>query len=357
VNVKTGQTGRKLGAPSLVASNASRTTNYQTGRVPGGGKAPFAEMVEAYMAWAVLWGARGQGVRDLRSPAMRLLRWLEGQGLTVADLDRRVARSYRASLVEATTETTSTLSLRTVSGYLQAARRVGSWLVDTGVIPSNPFVKLKTPRVPKTVLRQVPKEAQMGRLLEALESWESEGSDPRRQGRRYLAHVMAELQYATGLRICEVAALEMSDIDLEKRLVTVRDGKAGRSRYAWLTEYAAGVLEVYLTQMRPLVLTAKQGHNSHLVFGAAHGSLGRVQNRWLEKVGQEVGVGITSHSFRHALGYHLLRSGCPLRHIQEILGHANIKDTEVYTKVDVPEVQQVIDTCHPRGIMSLGHGT
>jgi site-specific recombinase XerD len=56
----------------------------------------------------------------------------------------------------------------------------------------------------------------------------------------------------------------------------------------------------------------------------------------------------TSHALRHALGYHLLRSGCPLRYIQAILGHKRIKDTETYTKVDASDVQRVFEACHPR---------
>ena len=64
---------------------------------------------------------------------------------------------------------------------------------------------------------------------------------------------------------------------------------------------------------------------------------------------------ITSHTFRHALGYHLLRAGCPLRQIQEMLGHEQIKDTEIYTKVDEREVQEVLDEYHPRGRERLGN--
>lgn len=319
--------------------------------------AAHACLLDDYLAWEEVRGCRIRGVQGESSRVRRFITWLEDGGLDIEDIDRRVARSYQNQIMESTNALGEVLRPRTVISYRQSASRFAVWLVETGKIPTNPFLKLRGPRQPKTVLRDVLKEADMQRFLDTLGHWESVGPDPRLQYRRYIAHIIAELQYASGLRIAEVADLEVDDIDLARRIITVREGKKGRSRMAYLSDYTAELLAIYLEEMRPLVLTAKHVHNPRLVFGCGYSALGHSQNDHLAHVGDATGLHITTHGFRHAVGYHLLRNGCPLRHIQEVLGHARIKDTEVYTKVDVPEVQEVVDEYHPRGIRSLHHAS
>jgi site-specific recombinase XerD len=85
------------------------------------------------------------------------------------------------------------------------------------------------------------------------------------------------------------------------------------------------------------------------LFFLDYDNLARATNAELARACREAGVhAITSHGFRHALGYHLLRAGCTLRYIQAILGHKHLADTEVYTKVDAEDVKRVFDECHPR---------
>jgi site-specific recombinase XerD len=109
------------------------------------------------------------------------------------------------------------------------------------------------------------------------------------------------------------------------------------------------VLELYCTDLRPLLCNGQHQANADRLFLSGFDRLGHVQNDALAAaVGRVGGQRLTTHGFRHALGYHLLRAGCNLRHIQAILGHASIKDTELYTKVDVETVRATLDTCHPR---------
>jgi site-specific recombinase XerD len=141
-----------------------------------------------------------------------------------------------------------------VRAYVLAASRFARYLAWREIIGGNPFGKLRLPRAPKLVLRNVPTEAEMEKILAFLADWESVGPDTRKESRRYIAHLVAELQYSSGLRIAEVATLELGDLDLEKRRVYVRDGKKGKNRVAFLTEYAASLLDIYITRMRPVVL-------------------------------------------------------------------------------------------------------
>ena len=315
------------------------------------------ELLASFLAYEEGRGARPRGVKELRSPVTRFLVWLEDGNLMPGELDRRIARSYVAYLRSCSTSEGEALSARTIRAYVQAASRLARYLVFQSTIQGNPFERLRLPRNPKTVIRNVPTESEMEKVLSLLADWEVVGSDTRKQGRQYIAHLVAELQYASGLRIAEVADLELDDLDLAHRRVYVREGKKGKGRVAFLTEYAANLLSVYITRMRPCVLTAKQAENPEKLFGCGYEALSHSQNAHLAHVSAALGIKLTTHSFRHALGYHLLRAGCPLRQIQEILGHDEIKDTEIYTKVDERAVQDVLDQYHPRGKEQLGHAS
>lgn len=315
------------------------------------------DLLEAFRVYERARGCRPRGISESAIRARRFLAWLEEDSAEVRDIGRKTAKAYLLYLTESTRPDGTLVHPRTVSSYLAAAARLCRYLQYAGRIDTNPFATLRPRRMPSQVIRGVLTEAEMKKLLDALGHWEAAGSDPRRQGRHYLAHLIAELQYASGLRIAEVAALTCDDLDLEHGIIHVHEGKKGRDRTAYLTSYAASLLSVYVSTMRPLVLTAKQAHNKDLLFGAGFDSLARSQNAHVAEVGGKLGLSITSHGFRHALGYHLLRSGCQLRHIQQILGHRSIKDTEIYTKVDAREVMAVVDACHPRGIESLGNAS
>jgi site-specific recombinase XerD len=202
--------------------------------------------------------------------------------------------------------------------------------------------------MPKKLPSGILHEAQMASLLTALHEWDIEGN-LKDSSRRYLLHVAAELQYASGLRIAEVAALTPSDIDVERALVYVHGGKQGSERVGFLTDYAADVLDLYLRVMRPLLANGQKRAHADRLFFTDYDRFSHLMNEELVQACARCGVPkITSHGFRHALGYHLLRGGCPLRYIQAILGHKNIANTEIYTKVDVADVKAVFDACHPR---------
>ena len=116
---------------------------------------------------------------------------------------------------------------------------------------------------------------------------------------------------------------------------------------AFLNDYAVGVLRLYLERMRDLVATSWQRRRGELLFGMHWERLGKRVNQVLARAGSDCGC----PRFRsHAFGYHLLRSGCSIRHIQQLLGHRRLRNTEVYTKVDQQGLQRVLDRYHPRSL-------
>jgi len=163
--------------------------------------------------------------------------------------------------------------------------------------------------------------------------------------RMYKSHVLSELLYSTALRINEAAGITLSDVDIERGEITVTDSKSKKKRKVFLNEYAKAVLKIYIEKMLSWVVF----QNTALLFGTGSERLGNVLNTVLHKVCSRNKTNIlTSHSFRHCVGYHLLKAGCDIRFIQSLLGHEKLKSTQVYTKVDKEDLKQVLDAFHPR---------
>jgi integrase/recombinase XerD len=196
-------------------------------------------------------------------------------------------------------------------------------------------------KLPKRIPRQVPDETD---LIEALNDlfrfWEEKNIPNRRS--RYRTHVAAELLYATGMRLGALGSLTPGDIDLEAKMVQIKDGKGGVARTAYLNDYAASVLREYLSDMRE-AMAYRQGNNT-LFCTKAGSSLGGIINKHLLNY-----LSMHTHDFRHAVGTHLLKAGCDLRMIQLILGHEDLKSTAIYTKVAKEDLRDQLDRHHPRG--------
>jgi site-specific recombinase XerD len=273
---------------------------------------------------------------------------MEDRGRRVSETTTQDAYAYQGSLLDATKEDGTGYESNTILAYVIAAHSFCAYLARTGVLLDNPFAHIHRVRQPKKLPSGLLRESQMASLLTAFHDWDIKGN-LKEASRRYLLHVAAELQYASGLRSAEVAALTSIDVDTERALVYVRDGKQGSQRIAFLTDYAAEVLGLYLRVMRPHLYNKQKEVQAGRLFFTDYDRFNHLMNEELARACSRSGVPkITSHGFRHALGYHLLRGGCPLRYIQAILGHKNIANTEVYTKVDVADVKAVFDACHPR---------
>ena len=258
------------------------------------------------------------------------------------------ARGYLSFIEETGRQDRQPYASRTIAVLIGGARALCEFLIAEGVLVSNPFAALKGPRTEKRLPRNLPDEAQMQTLLSHLSAFDRESASFRHVMNRYLVHVVAELQYATGLRIGEVADIEPDDLDTDAGLVEVRS-KGGGRRYACLSQRACRILSIYRERIRDLLFTERNWKQGHRLFGYKPQGLSELVNRILREDAIEAGVPVrTSHQFRHSVGYHLVRAGCPVRYIQEILGHKAIGTTEIYTKVDGSVVKRTIDHIHPR---------
>jgi site-specific recombinase XerD len=297
-------------------------------------------------------GHTEQGVLDLRTRVPRFFTFLTEKNVKINGVGIREAQDYQGWLIEAGRLKGGAYSPKTVNSFLIAASNFYEFVKRKNLVLSNPFKEIKKMRIDKKLPRNLLKEEQMQKFLEKLSRYD-EAQTLKAKITRYRVHVIAELLYATGLRVSEAAHLRIEDINFSRGTITVREGKGGKSRTAWINDYALDVLKLYVEQMQPVVFTEWHLRNVNL-FGVTWQRFGKFLNEALRSTAAELGFpAMTSHGFRHALGYHLLRAGCNIRYIQEILGHKLLRNTEIYTKVDKEDLKEVLDACHPRKFRSV----
>jgi integrase/recombinase XerD len=227
----------------------------------------------------------------------------------------------------------------TVARKVAAIKSFFHFLVAEGFIRDDPTATLDSPRVKKYLPRAISQE-DVEKLLEA----PGQSDEPRALRDR----AILELLYATGMRVSELVALNEGDVDLPSASVRVL-GKGDKERIIPIYDRAVQAVEAYVTKGRVrLVRDAEQ----RALFLNQRGMRLTRQGLWLIVKGYVKGAGIkvpvTPHTLRHSFATHMLRGGADLRNVQELLGHANIATTQVYTQVSNERLREVYDEAHPR---------
>ncbi len=227
------------------------------------------------------------------------------------------------------------ISARTINRQLSALRTFFRYLIQTAVITDNKAMHVLTLKTNRPLPRALDVD-QMAKLLELPASSMLQIRD--------LA--IMELLYSAGLRVSEIVSLNTADLDLQQQQVPVV-GKGKKSRLALIGQHAAKALEQWLsvrntiaTASEPALFTNKAGKRL---------SARAIQYR-LYQIGIQQGIDtrITPHRLRHSFASHLLEASNDLRSVQELLGHANLSTTQIYTKVNFQQLANIYDQCHPR---------
>lgn len=229
----------------------------------------------------------------------------------------------------------------TVARKVAAVKSFCGFLVDHGDLNTNPATQVDSPRAPKPVPKPM-STGEVDLLLQEPKKYETP------EAIRDAA--MLELMYATGMRVTELVSLNMDSLHLTSPPVWVRClGKGGKERTIPVHEQAVDALSRYLDDARPALLKAR-AHQA--LFVNRRGERLTRQGFWLILKGYAKSAGIdshvTPHTLRHSFATHLLRGGASVRDVQELLGHANVSTTQVYTQLADSHLREVYDTVHPR---------
>ena len=263
---------------------------------------------------AMAGGTRRAYASDLRDFG----RWY-GEG-DIERVDVRVLADWVAELGRG--RAGGRLAPATISRKLAAVRALLRFSLGAELVPDTPFRPRRSRRLP-----DAPKEREIDEVLAGLD-----GEGPLLSRNR----AIVELVYSAGLRSAEAVALDLGDVDFEQELVHVRQGKGAKDRVIPLGEEAAFLVARYLREARPQLA---RGANNAL-FISAHGR--RLDTSTLRRLVPH------PHRLRHAFATHLLEGGADLRTIQELLGHASLSTTQMYSHVDAKRLRKVYDHSHPR---------
>jgi integrase/recombinase XerD len=200
---------------------------------------------------------------------------------------------------------------------------------------------------PPTPGRRLPKSLTIDEVLALLEG--AGGESPSDGPLRLRNRALLELLYSTGSRISEAVGLDVDDIDTQARSVLLR-GKGGKQRLVPIGRPAVQTLDAYLVRGRPEL--ARRGRGTAAIFLNARGGRLSRQSAWqvLQDAAERAGItsGVSPHMLRHSFATHLLEGGADVRVVQELLGHASVTTTQIYTLVTVHALREVWAGAHPR---------
>jgi len=229
-----------------------------------------------------------------------------------------------------------------IARALVAVRSFHRFCVDEGLVQQDPSEDVGAPRVPQGLPKAL-SEDEVDALLAAVE-----GAEPRALRDR----AILETLYATGVRISELVGLDRADLDLEDGLLRVL-GKGSKERVVPIGRSARGAVREYLARGRPELErpATRRVPGDPLLLNARGGRLSR-QSCWtiVTAAGDRVGLSgrLSPHVLRHSCATHMLEHGADIRVVQELLGHASLSTTQVYTKVSPERLRAVYELAHPR---------
>jgi len=256
--------------------------------------------------------------------------------LNISQIDHITIREYMATLYQAKRKKTS------ISRKLATLRTFFRFLCREQVLEMNPARLVSSPRLEK----RLPKVISVDEVIQFIETPDGETVLGKRD------RAILELLYATGCRVSEVAGMNLEDIDFKHETIRVR-GKGRKERFVPFGSKAKEALGRYI-EVRGALLAEAPEHKreAKAVFLNYQGSrittrsIGRLVDKYVKECA--MAHDISPHSLRHSFATHLLSAGADLRAIQELLGHARLSTTQIYTHVSIDQLMQVYDKAHPR---------
>jgi len=230
------------------------------------------------------------------------------------------------------------LSAASVRRELSSVRTFFRHLCRLGVVKLNPVADVRAPKSP----RKLPGTFEKDALAGALDSGEGRAAHPR-------DHAMAELLYSCGLRLAEVQTLTLGQFDAGFTEVRVT-GKGSKTRIVPVGRKAREALQAWLLQ-RPAANPASPLFVGQRGAALSRSAIAQGLKRWAAAAG--LAGRVHPHRFRHAFATHMLEESADLRAVQELLGHANLSTTQIYTHLDFERLAQVYDAAHPRAEVDL----
>jgi integrase/recombinase XerD len=298
---------------------------------------------EAYLRHsAIERGLSDHTVAAYRRDLAVYVEWLRGQGITDTG-DVTPARVAQFVAERAAAE--PPMAASSLARLQSSVRGLHRFLAREGIEADDPAGRLKPPKQPQRLPKALTID-QVERLLEA----SGPAPDAAQPGEltELRDRALLEMLYATGARVSEIVQLDVDDL-AHGDVLRVR-GKGSKERIVPIGSYARAAVDAYLTRVRPEL--ARRGRGTPRLFLGARGAPLSRQSAWAvirdAASRADLGVTVSPHTLRHSFATHLLQGGADVRVVQELLGHASVATTQIYTHVTVDALRDVYATSHPR---------
>ena len=296
-------------------------------------------------AWLVRLEERAYSPRTLDIHKWSLkafLGWAQERDLIEpAAITRPILESYQRWLYRYKQDNGKSLSVTTQRNRLGALQRFFAWMCKENLLDANPAADLELPRKAPRMLPKALSREELANLFAFPDVSDVLGLRDR---------CILEVLYSCALRRSEVTKLDVEDIDVSRKVLTVRQGKGGKSRVAPLGERALHWLGRYLEEARPR-LEIDPAERALFISGYGTRLNPNYVGNWVKRAMTQVGIDKpgSCHLLRHSCATHMHDNGADIRFIQQLLGHARLDTTQIYTEVSIVQLQEVHARTHPHG--------
>lgn len=277
--------------------------------------------------------ASAHTISNYQRDILQFIEFLCDDVVVVSGVSKQELRRFLAHLQQAGYAKSS------IARKLSALRSFFRFLVRDGHCPHNPLEQVSTPKQE----RHLPTFLYVDECLSLLQA-----PDDSPLGKRDRA--ILETLYATGIRVSELVGMSLHDVDFRQGYVRVL-GKGAKERIVPMGKPACQAIECYIKEARPLLAKVGQGNENALFLNKAGGRLSdRSVRRLTDKYVEQTSLRrqVSPHTLRHSFATHMLENGADLRSVQELLGHANVSTTQLYTHVTRERLKSVYKDAHPR---------
>ena len=298
-------------------------------------------------------GLAASTVESYRRDLRRYASVLAGQGKTALDeITPGDVAGFLASLREGDAEHAA-LAISSAARAVIAVRGLHAFAAAQGLAGADPARDVPPPSPP----RRLPKAITLAEVERLLDAAGPGPGDPSADPRLLRDRALLEFLYGTGARISEATGLDVDELELGADALVRLIGKGGKHRVVPVGSYAARALEAYLVRARPaLAAASRRASASPAVFLNARGGRLTRQGAWgilhaaASRASLPPDAEVSPHTLRHSFATHLLDGGADIRVVQELLGHASVTTTQVYTLITVDRLREVYASAHPRAL-------
>ena len=288
-------------------------------------------------------------VRNAKCTLRELAVFLSRQGIeTVEEISHEALMLFRFALRSRLTPKGSILAPGSQREHIGKLRTFCRWLFEMDWVVVDLGKRIPQQRKARRLPKAIMDVGEVDRILAVPDMTTARG---------YRDRVILEVLYSTAIRREEAASLMLNDIDTEGGYLTVRNGKNGKDRVVPVGTSACGLLQGFITRVRPSWPGADKTHQLFLTrfgLGMRPAAVWHVVKKYARAA--RIGKSVSTHSFRHTCATQMARAGVPIRHLQELLGHDSIETTQVYTHLAISDLKAAHRRFHPRENQSAFRG-